>query len=98
MKQRRRLRLIVENATCWLGAVTCIATLVNREWIEVAVRIDPDRQSGWLEWLMVALALVIAGTAGSLAHRERRHDAPRRTPRSVEGRHVLLQSSQPRSD
>lgn len=38
-----------------LTGTLLIVTLVFREWIEVILRITPDRESGALEWVVVAL-------------------------------------------
>lgn len=56
-----------------LGIVTGIAfivTLINRGWIEVAFRIDPDQGSGLLEWLIVGGLLLATVALFALARYE----------------------------
>lgn len=59
----------------WGGAISSGAsalllalTLLNREWLEVVFRIDPDHGTGTFEWLLVAL-FVAAALGGALVAR-----------------------------
>lgn len=59
------IRMIVEFILAGVFAILAIVTVVNPQWIEAVLRVDPDAGSGALEWLIVAafgvLALVAAG-------------------------------------
>jgi hypothetical protein len=41
--------------------------LLGRDWIEIAVRVDPDHGNSSLEWLVVAVTAVAAITCSVLA-------------------------------
>ena len=56
------------------GALTLL-TLVWRDWIEIVLRVDPDQHSGFLEWLVVGVLIVVAVLSGGLAHHELRRAA-----------------------
>lgn len=64
--QRRRFRTMATLASC-TGALLLL-TLIWRDWIEVVLRIDPDRGSGSAE-LAVVLGLLAATTVLGLATR-----------------------------
>ena len=50
-----------------LSGVLFVVTLINREWIELVFRVDPDQGSGTLEWLVVGGLLVVTLALISLA-------------------------------
>jgi hypothetical protein len=50
-----------------LSGVLFVATLINREWIELVFRVDPDQGSGSIEWLVVGALLVVTLALISLA-------------------------------
>jgi hypothetical protein len=75
MRQLRR-RFWLEVGTAAVSALALLATLLRREWIELVFHVDPDRGSGALEWLIVAVSAVAAVGCASLAPFEWRRAAP----------------------
>ena len=67
-----RTRLWIEVGLGVVSGLLLVLTLVTREWIELIFGIDPDGGSGALEWLIVAVLVLLTLTFGALAHRERR--------------------------
>ncbi|WP_394769048.1 hypothetical protein [Lacisediminihabitans sp.] len=55
---RRRFWLEIIAATVSIGLLA--VTLLWKEWIEIAFRMDPDKGSGALEWLIVAVSAAVA--------------------------------------
>lgn len=47
-----------------------VATLLWSDWIELVFRVDPDRGSGAVEWLVTAVLLVGTASGGVLARSE----------------------------
>ena len=82
MKRQLNHRFWVEAIMATVSAAVFLVTLLWQDWIEIVFRADPDRHSGSLEWLIVAVAF--AGTAifSILAHAEWRR-APRAVPQSA---------------
>jgi hypothetical protein len=72
MKSRLRRRFWAEAPLSVLTAVVLVVTLVQRDWIESLLGIDPDQHSGALEWLIFGVLLVATLTLGSLASYELR--------------------------
>lgn len=62
MTNALRRRFWIEAGMAVVTAVLFLATLVQREWVEMLFRVDPDRGNGSLEWTVVA-ALVVATLA-----------------------------------
>jgi hypothetical protein len=70
---RRRVPLFwVESILAAVSGLLALVTLFRRDWIEAVFRVDPDRQSGWLEWAIVAILVVATAVFSSLAAAERR--------------------------
>jgi hypothetical protein len=67
-----------------LSASLFVITLVWRDWIELVFRIDPDRRSGSLEWLIAGGLFVLAICLGGLAAAELRRLSGKR-PFGVNG-------------
>jgi hypothetical protein len=65
---RYRLEVIAAAVTGLAAAITAIAP----DWIEEALRVDPDAGDGSLEWLIVAALALATITLSTLAWRERR--------------------------
>jgi hypothetical protein len=59
---RVRARFWLESAAAVIGTALFALTLVQREWIEVVFRVDPDGGSGALE-LAIALGLLFFSAA-----------------------------------
>lgn len=64
------VRLRLEIAAAAACAALCVFTLLTRDWIEVVLRVDPDRGEGWLEWLVVAVCTLVATAASIGARRD----------------------------
>jgi hypothetical protein len=64
---RVKRRFQVQVGLAALSASLCVITLVSKDWIELVFRVDPDRGSGSLEWVIVALTATAALTCGALA-------------------------------
>jgi hypothetical protein len=75
MRTGMRVRFWVEAALTACSGALAALTLVWRDWLEAIFGTDPDRHSGSLEWLVVAILLVVALGAGALAHAEWRRVA-----------------------
>jgi hypothetical protein len=67
MKKGLRPWFYPEAILGMLSAVLFVVTLINRQWIELAFRVDPDQGSGTLEWLVVGGLLVVTLALISLA-------------------------------
>jgi hypothetical protein len=65
-----RRRFWVEVALAAVSTLFLVVTLVWRDWIEIVFRVDPDQGSGWLEWVIVTVALSLAVTFSIGARRE----------------------------
>jgi hypothetical protein len=63
------VRMIVEFVLAGIFVLLAIVTAVNPQWIETVFGIDPDRGSGALEWIIVALFGVLALVAAGLGTR-----------------------------
>lgn len=46
-------RVAVEGVLGLVSAALGVLTLLTRDWIEVVFRVDPDKSSGLLEWVVV---------------------------------------------
>ena len=58
MKRTLRRRFWIESSLATVTAGLAVVTLLWKDWIERAFRVDPDKGSGSLEWGIVAIALV----------------------------------------
>jgi hypothetical protein len=57
-------------------AVSFVVTVVDPEWIESVLRLDPDHGNGSLEWLLSAALLVVSLAFAGLARRTWRRIKP----------------------
>ena len=64
-----------ETAGSVLALALAVLTLVTREWIEVVLRVDPDRGSGTAEWAIVIGLGVVGALSGISAVVDRRRPA-----------------------
>jgi hypothetical protein len=69
---RVRARFWLESAAAVAGTALFALTLVQREWIEVVFRVDPDRGSGALELAVAAVLLLFSAACAVLARGELR--------------------------
>jgi hypothetical protein len=69
-RQGLRIRALLEACSAVAAALLAVITLVEPDWIEQLVPIDPDQGSGALEWLVVAALVLIALLAASGARRD----------------------------
>lgn len=66
LKVRARLEMAVALAAGILGLVTIFWS----DWIEMLTGFDPDQHNGSVEWLLVAVLLVVAVAMGLVARRD----------------------------
>jgi len=59
-KRQTRRRFWAENGLAVLAATLALASLVQPEWVEAALGLDPDAGSGAVEWAVTILATAIA--------------------------------------
>jgi uncharacterized membrane protein YphA (DoxX/SURF4 family) len=70
MSDKLRIRFWVEMGLAAASAMVCLVTAIWSNWIEIVFNIDPDHNSGSLEWLIVAVTLALAVTAAGAARYE----------------------------
>jgi hypothetical protein len=70
-----RTKVWTESILAAGSALLFALTLVTREWIEIVFRVDPDRGSGAVEWIIAAGLLAVATASGWLARTEHRQRA-----------------------
>ena len=59
MRRHLRARFWVEAVLAAVSGVFLILTLLWKDWIEIVFGMDPDHHSGSVEWLIVAVSLVV---------------------------------------
>ena len=70
MRNALRLRFWLETCMAIVTGILFVITLVQRDWIEVVFKVDPDNRSGSLEWVIVSVFLVVTITLLALASYE----------------------------
>jgi hypothetical protein len=75
MNNRLKLRFWLETGLALISCAVLLVTILRKDWLEIAYRVDPDGRSGSLEWLIVAVALATTISAITLAAREWRRRA-----------------------
>jgi hypothetical protein len=63
----RAMRIRLEAGLAIVALGLGVLTLFTRDWIEVVFGVDPDRGSGSMEWLIVAVLLTASVLLGSVA-------------------------------
>ena len=58
MTQKRTTRFWIEAWVAAASGLLCVATLLQRDWIELVFRVDPDQGSGTLEWSIVVFVAI----------------------------------------
>ena len=58
MRNALRWHFWLETSMALVTSSLFVITLVQRDWIEIVFGVDPDSQSGALEWLVVGALLV----------------------------------------
>ena len=81
MKRQLNHRFWVEAIMATVSGALFLVTLLWHDWIEIVFRVDPDQHNGWLEWLIVAVALAGTAVFSILARAEWRR-APLAVPQS----------------
>jgi hypothetical protein len=71
------MKVRLETAAAAALAALATATLFWPQWIELALGIDPDSESGAAEWVIVSLLFMLAMGATLLARRDYRRTAMR---------------------
>lgn len=64
-------RFLAETALAVTSAVFLLLTLLWKDWIELVLRVDPDRGSGSLEWSIAGVSLLLALGFGARARCDR---------------------------
>jgi hypothetical protein len=67
-----RARIGIEVGVAFFAGVLGVVTIFWHDWIEALTGWDPDHHSGSIEWLIVAVLLVVCAGLGALAQRDRR--------------------------
>jgi hypothetical protein len=70
VKRALRRRFWVEAALAMLSPFLVFLTVLWKDWIEIVSRVDPDRHSGVLEWVVVLTFVAAAIACSALARRE----------------------------
>lgn len=78
MNDGLRRRFWVELGMALSSGVLVLLTIFWKNWIEIVFRVDPDTNSGSLEWLIVVGALALTLTLAVLARHEWRRSAGNR--------------------
>lgn len=74
MESRRQLgfRFWIECVLALASSVLLVATLITRTWIEEVFKVDLDKSSGSLEWIIVTVVLLVTVGSVTLATAEYR--------------------------
>ena len=64
------VRMVIEYVLAAVFVVLAVITLTTPQWIEIVFRVDPDRGSGALEWVIVAGFGLLAVVAAALGTRD----------------------------
>ena len=59
MKNALRWRFWLETTLAIVTSILFVITLVRNDWIEIVFGIDPDKNNGTLEWLIVGVLFVV---------------------------------------
>lgn len=70
MLRTLRARFWLETVLAAVSGLSLAATLIQRQWIELVFRVDPDQGSGVLEWTIVGVLLAATILSLSLARGE----------------------------
>jgi len=65
-----KLPVAVSAGLAIAAALAALLTLVQGDWIEVVLRIEPDRGTGAVEWLIAAALMALAVAFAALARHE----------------------------
>jgi hypothetical protein len=66
--RRWRVELVLGS----LAGLLAVVTAAWHDWIELVLGVDPDHGSGYVEWLIVAVAVILTAVCLLLAQRDRR--------------------------
>lgn len=70
MRNVLRWRFWLETGMAIVSSLLFVITLLQRDWLEIVLGIDPDQSNGSLEWLIVGALLVVSITLFTLASYE----------------------------
>jgi len=62
-----RCRFWLEINVTIITGILLVFTIVWHDWIEILFNIDPDQDSGFLEWLVVGSLLIFTGVFSVLS-------------------------------
>ena len=75
MHDHLRRRFWVETGLALASGALCLLTIFWNDWIEIVFSIDPDHDSGSLEWQIVVGSLAMTIAMVALARQEWRRSA-----------------------
>ena len=67
---RLKVRVRLEMAVALAAGILGLVTVFWSDWIEMLTGLDPDQRGGSVEWLLVAVLLLVAVAMGLLARRD----------------------------
>ena len=70
MRNALRRRFWLETGMAIVTGMLFVITLVRNDWIEIVFGVDPDKNNGSLEWLIVGVLVVVTITFFTLASYE----------------------------
>ena len=70
MKIALRWRFWLETAMAIVTSILFVITLIRNDWIEIVFHVDPDKNNGTFEWLIVGALLLVTITLFILASYE----------------------------
>ena len=70
MRNALRWCFWLEAGMATVTTILFVITLVQRDWIEIVLGVDPDNRNGSLEWLIVGALLVVTIALFTLASYE----------------------------
>ena len=70
MRNALRRRFWLETVMAIITGILFVITLIRNDWIEIVFGVDPDKNNGTFEWLIVGVLFVVTITLIILASYE----------------------------